>query len=334
MKRSWVGIAIAVVVLVTAGSAAFVWYRGQSGTKTITPVPAAAAGGSAANGEISVSGTISATEVTKVGVPIDGQVTAFHAEVGDEVYQGQLLAEVTNTGLGTAQQAAEAELERAGERVSKVEALVASARLEASRAEADYSRVKADLDRAARLWNRQQMLLKEGATPKRVAEKAEADFRTLQQDSANLGEVSRGAESRLASLTADLDNARKTLERRSEDMEATKARVDSGQVFSTVSGLVTGRRGVAGDEVHPTMDDFFQIATDLSRLTVTVEPSPAVVAKIKPGLEVLVVVADLPNEALAGVVRAVENGRVVIDFANPSPVVKPGLTAQVRIRLP
>ena len=47
---------------------------------------------------------------------------------------------------------------------------------------------------------------------------------------------------------------------------------------------------------------------------------------------VLVQVAEAPS-AIQGTVREIKAGRVFVDFTSPSPAIKPGLTAQVRIKV-
>ena len=55
--------------------------------------------------------------------------------------------------------------------------------------------------------------------------------------------------------------------------------------------------------------------------------------RAKPGQSALVYVAESPNEALPGVVRAVEGGTVIVEFASSSALVRPGLSAGVAIQL-
>ncbi|MDZ4802871.1 MAG: efflux RND transporter periplasmic adaptor subunit [Bryobacteraceae bacterium] len=324
--------AIALILAAAVGGGAW-WYRTRAGQAKIAEAPAPAPVQDV-SGEISLTGTIDAREIVNVASPMEGKVIAFRAEVGDEVYEGQLLAEIGNEMLSAAQQGATELVERTQERFNELEAAVASARLEASRASADYVRVKGEFERASRNWNREKMLLAEGATPRQKAERAETEFKNLQSDLTSLEGVARGSESRLASLQQTLDNSRRNLEARTEDLESAKARVESGQIFSPVNGIVVSRRGAPGDDVNPAMDDLFRIGADITSLTVTVEPNPAVLAKIKPDMPALIIIADIPNEAIPGVVSSVEKGRVVIDFSTPTPIVKPGHSAQVRLRIP
>ena len=146
--------------------------------------------------------------------------------------------------------------------------------------------------------------------------------------------MAQGAEERISSLSRDLDAARKQLEGKADELEATKEQIGSGDVVSPVNGIVVARRGQTGDQVHPSTTDLFEIATDLSTLNAVAEVSPAFAGKLKPGLAVSIVIAELGGETLQGAISKVEDGKITATFANPDPAVKPGLTAQMRIKLP
>jgi multidrug resistance efflux pump len=329
MSRKWAVVAVLVVILAGALAAAFLLtkrYAAQPQVIQQQPAPAP-------EPVLSFSGRIQATELIKVPVTISGQVTAFHVEAGDEVYEGQLLAEIRNEGLESNRQAAEAELERAQERVTSAEALVTAARLESSRASADALRARSEFDRASKVYERQRLLFAEGATPRLVYEKAEKDYRSLEQESQTLTTAAQHAEERVSSMQRDLDAARKLLEAKNEELETVNTKLAGGQVLSPATGIIAARRGQAGDEVNPAMDDLFQIATELSKLEVLIEPDPTQAQRIRAGQEASVIVADVPGESLPGVVKSIENGKAIVEFANPSPLVRPGLSAQVRIKV-
>ena len=177
------------------------------------------------------------------------------------------------------------------------------------------------------------MLLDEGATPRLTFEKAQKEYVALEAESKNLDAVAAAAEERISSVSRELDAARKILEGKSEDVEVAKARVGSGEVLSPATGIVVARRGQAGDDVHPSMTDLFQIATDNSILQAVADASPAQIAKVKQGLPATVTLAEMSGEVLQGSVIKAENGKVTVEFANPNTLIKPGLTAQIRIKL-
>jgi multidrug resistance efflux pump len=283
--------------------------------------------------EISVPARLQAATVIEIGVPFEGKIEAFHAEPGDEVYEGQLLAQIRSETLRSAEEEAALDLERVQTRLNNLESSISETRLEASRAGADAARARSELDRASRNFQRQKMLLAEGATPRLTFEKSEREFRAIEVESTNLDQLAKQSEERVGSLQRELDGARKLLQDKSEDLEGARERVAAGDISSPVGGIVAGRRGEVGEAVSPAVRDLFRIATDLSVMEAVAEPAPADLALVKQGQEAFVALAESPHELLPGAVKKVEAGRVTIEFRNPNPAIKPGLTAQVRIKL-
>ena len=70
-----------------------------------------------------------------VGTTVSGTIDAFLADVGQEVFEGQLLARIANQGLEAAQQEAARAAQNVQEKVSSIENRVIAARLEAWTAE-------------------------------------------------------------------------------------------------------------------------------------------------------------------------------------------------------
>lgn len=277
--------------------------------------------------------TLQAQTVVEVAVPIEGKIEAFHAEVGDEVYEGQLIAQIRSQRLHTAEEEAAIDLERAQTRVNNLESTIVASRLEASRASADALRVRADLDRASRLYQREKVLIAEGATPRLKFEKAEREFQALQKESENLDQLATQAEERVSALNRELDAARKTLQDKADELEGAKAEIAAGDIIAPAGGIVAGRRGQAGEDVDPTLKDLFRIATDLTVMEAVADAGPADFARVKEGQEAYVSLAESPDELLPGIVKKAVEGKVTIEFKNPNPAIRPGLTAQVRIKL-
>src|SRR5712671_1959561 len=163
MRGKWF-ILSASVVLVALVAVAAVMLRRVSAVR-IKPA-AAEAQSHATLPDIHLSGKIRAQQVVGVPPPLEGTVAAFYADVGQEVFEGQLLARIGNMGLETGQQAAQKEVQAAQSRVNAMESEIIAARLEASRARADASRARGEYDRLDKVFRRQQMLFSEGATPK------------------------------------------------------------------------------------------------------------------------------------------------------------------------
>ncbi|MCZ2075556.1 MAG: efflux RND transporter periplasmic adaptor subunit [Bryobacterales bacterium] len=333
MRGKWILLAgIAILVAVIAGALSALWRdrverarqaQEEAGTRKAGP-PAS---------EISLSGTVQARNVVPVPAPVNGTLEIYYVEEGQEVYEGQLLARIRNTRLETTRDAASSELERIQTRVNNLESAIISGRLEASRTSADANRARAEFERLEKLYQRQRMLYSEGATPRLVWEKAQKDYETAKAEYEGLQELARQAESRLSSSIGDLDQARAMLSERTEEFEHAQAELRSAEVHSPVDGVVVARRGQAGDPVDPGVPDLLRIATELNSLQVTINPDAASLPHIHPGQPAIVQLPEAGNESLPGQVMEVRNGMVVVAFQSPTQAVKPGLTAQVRLKL-
>lgn len=325
-------VASAAIILaaIGAGALSVLWKEHvKPAQKAAEVVPAAPVLGS----DVSLEGKIQALRVIEVPAPVEGTVDVFHAEIGQEIFEGQLLAQINSDSLTGAEQQATQLADRARNRLNDLESSIIAGRLEASRARAVASRLKTEFDRSEKAYQRQKMLLAAGATPRLAFEKAEKEYLTSQAESASAEALAQQVESRIDALLKEQDAAKKTLEERTHELEAAEADLAAAEVHAPVDGVVVGRRGNAGDDVDRSMKDLFRIATDLSRLAVVVEPPPPVLARIHPGQTAVVTVSEAQNEPLAAEVKKVENGQVTVEFTSPDPAVKPGLTAQVRIKI-
>jgi len=66
---------------------------------------------------------------------------------------------------------------------------------------------------------------------------------------------------------------------------------------------------------------------------VTLVPKPEVLKRIVPGMPALVLIPELTNAAVAGDVKAVDGNQAVVEFVSPMPAVRPGMKADVRLKL-
>lgn len=318
------------LALLALAAAAFLLLRRRA-----PPAPSTQPAGSSAvlASELHLDGTIRARQIVAVPAPVEGILEQFMVEPGQEVFEGQLLGRIHNGGLEAARQAAQADLERAEARVRALESGLIAARLEASRSRAEADRVRGEFERIERNYQRHQFLFKEGAVAKLVFEKVQKEYETARQDKESVEEMARLAEERVAAMTKELDSARTVLEERREALEQARQNLAATEVHSPVDGVLLARNRQVGDPVGPHVQDLFQIAVDLSWLEVVVEPEPPALERIREGQPALVEVVEGPPSGMPGKVVAIDQGRVVIEFSNPSPSVKPGMTAHVRISL-
>jgi multidrug resistance efflux pump len=318
------------VILVGAGGGALSLLRRAAppAQSKSAPPPASVFGP-----EIGFVGKVQARNVIPIAATTEGTVEELTVEVGQDVFEGQLLARIRNVTIETAVELAQADLDKAQSRVTALESSLIAARLEASRADADRNRARAEAEKAERVFLRQQLLYKEGATPRLVFEKAQKENLALSAEYQSLTEVATNAEDRAGRLLKEMDAARRTLDDKNEEFELAKEELQAAEIHSPVNGVLIARRGDAGSEVDTSIKDLFQIAVDLASLDVVVEPEPPALARIRAGQPAVVRLSELANEPIPASVREVKGNQVFVEFTSPNPAIRPGLTAQVTIRI-
>jgi multidrug resistance efflux pump len=320
---------VAVLLAVGAGAVSVLWREHRPAAKQ----PPKAQTAAPPETELSLPGRIQARHVVPVGVRVSGKLEAFDVEVGQEVYAGQLLAHITNESLKTTQDQAALAVQQAQAQIDDLDRNLIAARLEASRARADAVRARTEFERAEKNFRRQKMLLDAGATPRLVYDKSEKDFNNNRLEFESLRTIADQAESRITAMQKQQESARKDLDDQNKAAEEATAELAAGELHSPVDGIVTARRGEVGDDVNPSIPDLFQIATDLGQLDVVIDANPEALSRVRPGAQALVTVAEMPGEALAGQVRKAEKNQIIVEFTSPNPQIRPGVTAQVKIKL-
>jgi multidrug resistance efflux pump len=318
------------VILVGAGGAALSLLR-----RAAPPAPSGSATPPAPvfSPEIGFVGKVQARNVIPIAATTPGTVEEFAVEAGQDVFEGQLLARIRNVTIETAVELAQADFDKAQSRVTTLESNLIAARLEASRADADRNRARSETERAEKVFLRQQLLHKEGATPRLVFEKAQKEHLALQAEYQTLAEVATHAEDRAGMLVKEMDAARRTLEEKNEEFDLAKEELQATEIHSPVDGILIARRGDAGSEVDSSIKDLFRIAVDLTSMEVVVEPDPPALARIRAGQPAVVRMSELSNEPIPASVREVKGNQVFVEFTSPTPAIRPGLTAQVTIRI-
>jgi HlyD family secretion protein len=295
------------------------------------PQTAIATTGSAADpADASYLGKIRALKTLPIPAPIDGTLEEVSVADGEEVYEGQLLARITNSTLETAKQKAAEDLERAKAKAEDLESQLIAARLESSRASADLARARAEYEAAAKNFERQRLLFREGAGAKRTYDLAEAAFQKLAAERSQLENTVKAADARAAALQNSVEEARTKLSEANSEVEDTDAEILTGEVKAPVSGLLVNHKKNAGDQVTRDIADLFEIAVDLTALEVIVDIPAALTGKIAAGQNALVQIAEAGPSPLEAKVREAKEGQAYVEFLSPSAAIKPGMTAQVR----
>jgi multidrug resistance efflux pump len=330
MRGKWIPISVGFVLFAVAVGTV-VW-RGRR-HPVAPPAAATAAAIAVARNEVTLQGKIRPRHVVGVGASAQGFIEAFLVGPGEDVFEGQVLARIGAQGLESAREVAQAALDRAQEQVSKTEAEVTAARLELSRAEADAERSRMALERAERASARQQTLFRQGATPRLVYEKALQEYEAALKEHELIDATVRTGRERVQSGIGEIDAARKMVADKLRLLEEAQGNLSAAEVHSPVDGYVVSRKGEVGSSAGEPGDELFQIATDLFAMEVALEPKADLLKRIVPGQPALVLVLDLQNAAMPGVVREIKENQATVEFDSTLPAIKPGMQADVRLKL-
>lgn len=282
---------------------------------------------------LTLSGKVRARHVVPVAAMLDGTLEDLQVIDGQEVAEGQLLARIRNTGLELEEEEKKQEVERLQERINSLESQLIAGRLEASRAEADSTRAQAQFSLVEKNYQRQKMLLAEGAVARLAFEKTEKEYQTLKTELDAVTEIFRQAQAKVEIGTKNLEEVRKQLAARTEELEDAKAQMLAAEIHAPVDGVLIGHRAEPGGTVTHDMKNLFEIAVSLSALEFVADRLPEHSGLLKPGQTAAIVIPEAGGDALPGVIRNIDERQIILDFDSPNPAVKPGLTAQARVQL-
>src|SRR5262249_53097339 len=143
-----------------------------------------------------------------------------------------------------------------------------------------------------------------------------------------------GAEN-VQNAVQNLELAKKALSDKSQQLQESQGALEAAELRSPVDGLIVGRKGEVGKPAQEAGDDLFRIATDTYALEVVLEPQPPVLQRIRPGQPALVTILDLQTGGMPGEVKEVRDkeGQAVVEFNSSIPAIKPGMRADVRLKL-
>jgi HlyD family secretion protein len=327
-RSKWLLLAVLALLAAAAGGALALRRR---------PAPALTAPSRAAvlnaNTDISLSGTVRPQHVTSVGATVEGNIEAFLVDVGEDVFTGQPLARIGAAGLESSREEATAALERAQDAVGKAEAAANSARLETSRADADMQRSRLELDRVQKIFERQNLLHSNGATPRIVYEKAVNDYEAAVKEFEIMDKAARAARDNVQAAMTQVTSAKKTLAEKQEQLQQAEGAFAGAEVRSPVDGMVVGRKGEVGKPAQEAGDQLFQIATDTYALEVALEPEPTVLKRLHPGQNVSVWVLDIQSSPIPAEIKEIKDTQAIVEFNSTTPAIRPGMRADVRVKL-
>lgn len=294
----WLLRAAVAIVLVTAVPLG-IWDYFKP-TARITYVTASVSRGRVAP-YVTASGSVNPVVTIQVGTYVSGVIQELYCDYNTRVKAGQLCARIDPRPYQVV--------------VDQDRAALAAARAQLVKDEASLVYASAAAQRQARL-------LADGLTSQDAADSARSAY----------GQVR---------AQVNLDQA--TIKQRQADLQAAEVNLGYTRITSPVDGIVVTRNVTQGQTVAASFQTptLFLIATDLTQMQVDANVSESDIGQVKTGDAATFTVEAFPAHAFQGRVTQVRQSPqtvqnvvtydVVVSANNPQLLLKPGMTADVRI---
>ena len=242
-KKS-IGIAIGAVIILLVGYR-LLWYR-QS-------VPVMVVKKAEVQGRVKGPGTVQSKVPVAVSAKITGILEKLHADQGDRVKKGQLLAELDAVELQAREAAAQAAKNRA--------------QRELVRAQADLVKAQANLGLAQSNYRRDLEVFKPGYISQAVFDTTKAQLRV--------------AESEVAAFQATVSSLQAAVKQAESETRAAAALHNYTRILAPMDGLITVRKAEIGNTITPGTPIFQMV--DLDQVWVAAWIDQAQVAQLREG---------------------------------------------------
>lgn len=291
---------------------------------------------------LTMPGNIGAIQYTTIYARIDGYLKSRMVDIGDQVKQGQVLAEIDapTTAQKLDQAVADLDEAKAGLLTANAQYKEAIAKLESSKAELDKG--KSNVDYASLTADRWQDLVQRGAVS---VQSKDEKVRLLNSQSSQLAADEanvRVSEANLKAAESQVAVAKAKVAAQKANVKRLQAEMNFTKVVAPFDGVITARKvdpGALITQGSMTQNlELFQMAK-IDRLRIYVSVPQRVARYLKNGLDANIIVQEFPDRAFKGKVTNVSGAldpttrtrQTEIQIDNPDHALLPGMYANVQL---
>ncbi|MFW5869949.1 MAG: efflux RND transporter periplasmic adaptor subunit [Planctomycetota bacterium] len=236
----------------------------------------------------------------RVGARMSGKVERLHANIGDVVRKGQVIAEIEKTDLEAKVRQREAELRLAEARLSAVKMLRPR---EIDKARAEIDQWQASVELHEKDLSRQEELLKQDFTSQQARDRASEQLAVSQARLAAAGETLTLAKE---GYREDLKQARAEVDRASAILADAKVQLSYATITAPINGVIASVSTQEGETVAAGLNaPTFVTIIDLKRLQVDTFVDEVDIGKVEPGQEAMFTVDTFTDREFKGRVSAI-----------------------------
>ncbi|MBI3891451.1 MAG: efflux RND transporter periplasmic adaptor subunit [Candidatus Wallbacteria bacterium] len=347
---------VAVIVVLLAGRFVYVRFVKKQTSKIVYRTAKVEKGDVVAT--VSATGTLNAVTTVQVGSQLSGIIQKLHADFNDRVKGGALLAELdpatfaASVAQGKADvDAAQAGITAAGTDLKTLDAEVASARAGVLTARATLRKAEVALADRGLVLGRTQALADKKFAPAQDLDTARANRNTASAEVEAAKAGIANAETKVLTALAQRANGdskvltvKAQLAQKQASLELARVNLERTRILSPIDGVVVSRNIDVGQTVAASFQApvLFTIANDLRRMQIDANVDEADIGRVKLEQAVDFTVDAYPDEHFQGKVvqmrlqpivsQNVVTYDTVIQVANEQLLLRPGMTANVRIQ--
>jgi macrolide-specific efflux system membrane fusion protein len=289
-------------VAAISGIAAW-WYRAGAGQSNLPPqqntVPAVRRDFTST---VLATGSVQAqvgAEV-RVGARVSGKVNRLHANIGDVVRRGDLIAELEKEDLQAILDQRSAEMRMAQTKLSSFESLLP---LEIEKAEAEMAQAEATLALARKEAIRYEDLLRQELATRQQSDHAREQLAVAQ---ANLRLAEKALQLIRAQYQENLKQARAEVDRTRAAYDNSRVQLSYTTITAPIEGVISSVSTQEGETVAAGFNaPTFVNIIDLNRLQVDAYVDEVDIGKIEIGQKAVFTVDTYPGREFSGTVTAI-----------------------------
>jgi multidrug resistance efflux pump len=308
MRMKWISITLAVCI--AAGTAVWTLLRRPRQAEAPDQASYASVAKRDLVATVAATGKVNAmvgAEV-RVGSRVSGRVHRLHANIGNVVQTGQVLAELEKDDQQALLEQRRAELKVAEARLSSAESLRPG---EIQKAAAALADTEATAELAKTEFARQQALLARGLIARQILDSA-----TKERDVTAARVASAGRELDLSRqrYTEDLRSAKAQIEQAAAAVGVLEAQVEYATIRAPIPGIISAVSTQAGETVAAGLNSpTFVIIIDLRKLQVDAFVDETDIGKIRVGQKATFTVDSYPDRDFNATVQAIYPKAVTMD---------------------
>lgn len=303
-KKSAIKWGIIALVIIALAALAYKTFK----PKEITPnyITATAQIGDIEN-SVMASGKVKALNTVDVGAQVSGEVTRLYVEVGDEVAEGDLIAQIDQVTQNNTLSNEQATLEQSVAAIQSAQAEVLSRQASLKSAQADLASRQSELRQARTDFERLQGLVAIDAISKQEYDTQATKVETAQAAVANARAAIDTAGAAIATANANVNSQQAALRKSETNVSTAKEDLSYTTIRAPMSGTVVSVTTEQGTTVNAnqTAPTIVTLA-DLSTVRINAQISEADVINVQADMPVYFNIIGNPDQKFDSVLKAIE----------------------------